>query len=292
MPEAARTRLWILALIFWGACQELEAREQSLAPSVNTQTITPGTSVSVTIQYATANPAQTQTTGLGVWLHYDSSRLTFDGFTQLLHSEERLGADRRFALIGRETTPVEDAEDRDGDRSTDQKVGVAWASLDGQWPGVDHAWPVTLFTARFRVAEGVSGRTMVRLSASGLANGYTLTAGRAVLHTTDAAFAVLDVDQSGAVDASDGVLILRRLNGASTVDTGVVLGEGQTNASVIAIIDAAGSSLDVDKDKGVHASDGVLILRRLNAGSTIDTGVLLPDGQSNATVISTIDALK
>ncbi|MEO5334482.1 MAG: hypothetical protein H7839_20900 [Magnetococcus sp. YQC-5] len=48
----------------------------------------------------------------------------------------------------------------------------------------------------------------------------------------------LDVDQSGTVDATDGVLVLRRLNGASTIDTGVVLPAGQTNNTVVDRIDA------------------------------------------------------
>ncbi|MBF0271002.1 MAG: hypothetical protein HQL98_02845 [Magnetococcales bacterium] len=286
------TRLLFLALLFPWFVSDLWAREQVVAPKVTTQHIASGETVSVTVGYATTNPTESQTTGLGLRIHYDSSRLTFDGFSDLLHSGENLGGEKRLALIGQDTLPVDDVDDGDGDGATDKRVGLAWVSLDGNWPGVGSSWPVNLFTVRFKVAEGVTGRTTVRLTASGMANGYTLTAGRALLYSTDSAFAVLDVDQSGTVDATDGVLILRRLNGASTIDTGVVLGEGRTNASVIAMIDAAGLSLDVDKDKGVSASDGVLILRRLNAGSTIDTGVVLPTGQTNTTVISTIDALK
>ncbi|MEO5331243.1 MAG: Ig-like domain-containing protein [Magnetococcus sp. YQC-5] len=103
---------------------------------------------------------------------------------------------------------------------------------------------------------------------------------------------VLDVDKSGAVDATDGVLILRRLNGASTLDTGVVLPTGQTNATLLTTIDTLGLALDVDQSGSMDATDGVLILRRLTGGSTIDTGVILPTGQSNGTVVSTIDRLK
>lgn len=103
---------------------------------------------------------------------------------------------------------------------------------------------------------------------------------------------VLDVDKSGTTDATDGVLLLRRLNGASTIDTGVVLPTGQTNTTVIATITAAGTAFDVDSSGTVDATDGVLILRRLNGASTIDTGVVLPTGQTNTTVITKIDASK
>ena len=104
--------------------------------------------------------------------------------------------------------------------------------------------------------------------------------------------AALDVDGSGVVNATDGVLILRRLNGGSTIDTGVVLPAGKSNADVLGTIDQRGMALDVDGSGVVNATDGVLILRRLNGGSTIDTGVVLPAGKSNSDVVAAIDALR
>ncbi|MEO5333847.1 MAG: chitobiase/beta-hexosaminidase C-terminal domain-containing protein [Magnetococcus sp. YQC-5] len=102
---------------------------------------------------------------------------------------------------------------------------------------------------------------------------------------------ILDVDQSGSVDATDGVLLLRKLNGASTIDTGVILPFGQNNSTVLNTIHAIGSKLDVDQSGTVDATDGVLILRKLNGASTIDTGVVLPFGQNNGTVVKAIDAI-
>ncbi|MEO5334774.1 MAG: dockerin type I domain-containing protein [Magnetococcus sp. YQC-5] len=102
---------------------------------------------------------------------------------------------------------------------------------------------------------------------------------------------VLDVDKSGTVDATDGVLLLRQLNGASTIDTGVVLPNGQSNATILTTINAIASKLDVDQSGLVDATDGVLILRKLNGASTIDTGVVLLFGQNNGTVSTAIDAI-
>ncbi|MEO5334443.1 MAG: hypothetical protein H7839_20705 [Magnetococcus sp. YQC-5] len=102
---------------------------------------------------------------------------------------------------------------------------------------------------------------------------------------------VLDVDKSGTVDATDGVLLLRKLNGASTIDTGVVLPTGQTNTTVLNTINLIATKLDVDQSGSVDATDGVLILRKLNGASTIDTGVVLPTGQNNASVMTAIDAI-
>ncbi|MBF0272979.1 MAG: matrixin family metalloprotease [Magnetococcales bacterium] len=101
----------------------------------------------------------------------------------------------------------------------------------------------------------------------------------------------LDVDKSGKVDATDGVLILRRLNGGSTINTGIVLPSGQSNDTVVTTIDGLSGTLDVDKSGKTDATDGVLILRRLNGGSTINTGIVLPSGQNNDTVVATIDQL-
>ena len=106
--------------------------------------------------------------------------------------------------------------------------------------------------------------------------------------------AILDVDRNGTVNATDGVLILRRLNGASTIDTGLVLPNGITNSDLVSVIDQARTNLafDVDSNGTVNATDGVLILRRLNGASTIDTGLVLPSGTTNSDVVSVIDNLK
>ena len=101
----------------------------------------------------------------------------------------------------------------------------------------------------------------------------------------------LDVDGSGVVDANDGVLIVRRLNGGSTINTGIVLPKGKTNSSVVTAIDQAGMFFDVDGNGRVDATDGVLIVRRLNGGSTIDTGIVLPSGTTNSDVVAAIVAL-
>ncbi|MBF0189585.1 MAG: S8 family serine peptidase [Magnetococcales bacterium] len=140
-------------------------------------------------------------------------------------------------------------------------------------------------------ASVVSGSGPWSWSCAGVSGGSSATCSANLANATSNV-GTLDVDKSSVTDASDGVLILRRLNRASSIETGVVLPAGQNNASVIATIDGAGLKLDVDKNGVVDATDGVLILRRLNGGSTIDTGVVLPSGQTNSTAIVNIDALK
>ncbi|MBF0342226.1 MAG: hypothetical protein HQL95_14870 [Magnetococcales bacterium] len=159
----------------------------------------------------------------------------------------------------------------------------AWAAFDtksGQLTGT----PTT-------VDVGTTGSIVI-----GVTDGVTpvfLTAFDLAVSTSDttAPSAKLDVDGNSKVDATDGVLILRRLSGASTIDTGVVLPSGQNNDSVISAINALGAALDIDGSGKVDATDGVLILRRLSGASTIDTGVVLPSGQNNDSVIGAIDGL-
>ncbi|MBF0341671.1 MAG: matrixin family metalloprotease [Magnetococcales bacterium] len=101
----------------------------------------------------------------------------------------------------------------------------------------------------------------------------------------------LDVEKSGGVDATDGVLILRQISGAPTIDTGLKLPNGQSNALVISTISALGKLLDVDQSGTVDATDGVLILRHISGAAVIDLGLKLPDGQNSDSVKATINQL-
>ncbi|MBF0341773.1 MAG: hypothetical protein HQL95_12555 [Magnetococcales bacterium] len=103
--------------------------------------------------------------------------------------------------------------------------------------------------------------------------------------------ATLDVDKNGKVDATDGVLILRRLSGSAAIDTGITLPTGQTPESVTQAIDNLGLALEVDQSGKVDATDGVLLLRYLSGASTLDTGLVLPAQSSSATVAKAIDTL-
>ncbi|MBF0341329.1 MAG: hypothetical protein HQL95_10270 [Magnetococcales bacterium] len=98
----------------------------------------------------------------------------------------------------------------------------------------------------------------------------------------------MDIDRNGVVDATDGVLILRRLSGAPTIDTGISLNVG--NDLLVGRVDGLSKTLlDVDQSGAVDGTDGVLLLRLLSGAPTLDTGIILPQGQSNATVIATIN---
>ncbi|MBF0262117.1 MAG: hypothetical protein HQL97_09825 [Magnetococcales bacterium] len=266
--------------------------EQRLTPVVVSQAVQAGENVVLTIRYATGNPSDGHTSGLGVGVHYDSSKLVFTGFSDVYQDLQTLSGTNPAALIGRDSVPREDEADRDRDSTTNRMVGLAWVGLDGRWPDQGVTLPMDLFKVHFRVSAGAQGATTVRLSSLGTANGFVMTATPADVQATPSAYVVLDVDHSGIVDATDGLLIQRRMNGADIIDSDVRLPTGQNNRSVVERVDELCAYLDVDRSGQVDATDGLLVVRRLNGADILDSGLLLPVSQSNATVISNVDALK
>lgn len=137
------------------------AAEQIVAPTPQSQAKSAGDAVSFTVSYSTANPNNPNLTGLGLRVHFNSSKVTYVGLTNLLQT----------GLLG-VGTPEADTQDFDNDPLTDQFVLVAWVDFNGHWPGTE---PTQLFTANFTAAAGSFGSTNIRFSASSTAQGYTLS---------------------------------------------------------------------------------------------------------------------
>ncbi len=115
--------------------------------------------LALAVGYTTADPCADGLTGLGLRIHWDSSRLAFTGLSDLLAT----------ALVAQ--GPVEtDSADADADPATDRCVLVAWADTDAAWPGTGCAG-ATLFSAGFRTLPGFATATRVRFSASSAAAG-------------------------------------------------------------------------------------------------------------------------
>ncbi|MDG2018035.1 MAG: hypothetical protein P8J25_01170, partial [Porticoccaceae bacterium] len=63
-----------------------------------------------------------------------------------------------------------DTDDFDNDASTDSYILASWTSLFGQWP---NATPTDLMTMTFDIAEGASGSSIINLTSSSNAAGFT-----------------------------------------------------------------------------------------------------------------------
>ena len=153
--------LLLMPLLALGA---VGAPEQVITPAPLQRAAVPGQPVAFTVGYTTANPCSDLLTGLGLRIHWDSRRLAFVSLSDLYPA----------GLIAQ--GPVEDdGADADADPATDRFVQVAWADLDGVWPG-GGCTTVNLYTANFNTLAGLSGATPIRFSASSTAAGYGLSA--------------------------------------------------------------------------------------------------------------------
>jgi len=219
-----------------------------------------GGNISSPVAYTTSTGDNTLT-GLGLRVHYDSSKVTWNAPTDLLGSPTvPPGA------------PVDDASDYDGNSATDKYVLIAWADIAGNWPNV--SLPAELFTANLTLSDQPDGtQTLISFSSSSTASGYSFESTPIVI--TWSSFS-LDVDGNGGYDAlTDGILILRYMFGQRTDPqlTAGAVGAGATRTTADAItsyLDDAGDTLDVDGNGSVDAlTDGILILRYL-FGQTTD----------------------
>ena len=136
------------------------AQNQEVYPDPLVAEVAAGGTVSLDVMYDVSD-ADAALTGIGVRVHFDSSKLTFD------QVHETLAFGRLFdpTLVVSEA----DSSDFDGDASTDQFVSLAWVDFGGSWPG---SLPQKLAAVDFVAAGDFAGSTTVRFSASDLAAGY------------------------------------------------------------------------------------------------------------------------
>ena len=202
-----------------------------------------------------------RTTGVGISIYFDSSKLKFNSL-QALHKD---------GLIGLSGTPdliLADSNNDDLDESTDSRAVIAYLDVDGTWPALSESFPLELFTMSF---DAVSS-TRVEKSQINLgletAPGFDPLAPSITSDSCLDCFS-LDADGDGLISpVSDGLLIGRFLSGHSGPElTSGAVGDGAirvTPDSIISYLEDNRSQLDVDGDgEQDFATDGVLIARFL-----------------------------
>ena len=172
---------------------------------------TAGGQVQIPVQYTVSDNDNTLGT-FAFRLHYDSSKLQFDGLTDVFQD----------FLIQQQEDGDDSTSNFDDDPATDRFVLVAWADfVNSSFP--DMSLPLTLYKANFTVSAGLNvGETStIRFSESGTALTHAFDS--APLQVTVLPPVNLDVDNDGTVQvASDGFLILRYMFGF----TGLPLTDG------------------------------------------------------------------
>jgi len=116
-----------------------------------------GDKIQIKSIYSTSDDSKTF--GLGVRFHFDSSKLEFIGFSDILQSPP----------IANESIPTYDFENFDEDASTDQFVLLSWFAFSESFPYT--TMPTTLaLVAFFAISQG---DTSINVSFKLLADGYS-----------------------------------------------------------------------------------------------------------------------
>ncbi len=146
------------------------AQTQSVSGTLGVSELSAGQSTTLTVSYSAtdADGNAVATTGLGLRIHYDSSVLQMDAFTERLFT-----GSQPFQF-------KDDTDDLDFDPNTDKFYLTSWADTSGAgWPvdgntGQPLAQPVDLYTVPLTALSGYNGTTL-RFSTSSTAAGYNFS---------------------------------------------------------------------------------------------------------------------
>jgi len=137
---------------------------QTIAPPLQSEVlfITPNQALSIPINYSVSAPEDNKEVGLGLRVHFDSSKLSFTSISQALQSG--------IQPIGE---VQDDSNNADNDASTDKFFVLAWVDIAGNWPGDSNVFPLNLFTGDFTANNEFTGSTKVVFTASSTSGGAT-----------------------------------------------------------------------------------------------------------------------
>ena len=127
--------------------------------------VAPSQTFSMPINYSATSPEGNNEAGLGLRVHFDSSKLSFNEITQALQSGiQPIGAVQA------------DTNNYDGDASTDKFFILAWVDIAGNWPSNGYIFPLSLFTSNFTANAKFTGVTHIAFTASGTSGGADFSA--------------------------------------------------------------------------------------------------------------------
>ncbi len=146
------------------------AQTQSVTGTLGVSELSAGQSTTLTVSYSAtdAEGNAVATTGLGLRIHYDSSVLQMDAFTERLFT-----GSQPFQF-------KDDTTDLDNDPNTDKYYLTSWADTSGAgWPvdgntGQPLAQPVDLYTVPLTALSGYNGTTL-KFTVSSNAAGFSFS---------------------------------------------------------------------------------------------------------------------
>jgi len=235
--------------------------------------VSPGESINIDINYTNSN-SNSMLSGLGLLIHYDSSKLQFLKFENITEGK-----------VGIPMQKDESIDEDDGDDNTDSVLVIAWSDPFGaKWP--DKTLPTKLCNVIFHVNENFKSdeKSIINFTSSSTAIGYKMFGLKSELSVKSCNF---DIDGNNTADAlTDGLLIIRYLfgltEGMSLIENAVDKENGTRIKSedIGKYISQCINSFDVDCNQSIDAlSDGLLIIRYLFGLTEGDSlfGDVLPD---------------
>jgi hypothetical protein len=236
-----------------------------------------GEDVLISVNYDTSDN-NSNLTGLGFRMHFNSSELTFLGFDSLLETSNILALN------------LQDSSNFDNDEFTDSYISLSWASAYLDWPG---NLPEELFSARFEVADDEALEvSQINFSSISTAVGYELESQPYDLQIIPVSW---DFDKNGVLDAlTDGILLLRYafgLRNNALTDYVIAVDSPISATEVEDYLDKVVPMADIDGNGAVDAlTDGLLLLRYAfeGRGDSLINNVISPD--ANRTSAADIEA--
>ena len=144
--------------------------QQIIIPDPFLQQTTSNDTIVVDVLYST-DPPNTKSNGIGFLMHFDSSKLEFDGLENIFVTD---------LVTTPSPTPQNESEDADGDPRTDKTIAMGWLQfLANNWPNsID---PTLLYRARFRQIGGLLSHTAIRFSKTQTPPGFEFDSAPAVI---------------------------------------------------------------------------------------------------------------
>jgi hypothetical protein len=208
--------------------------------------------------------------GLGIRVHYDSSRLTLSDISDVLP---------KHLFIDPENLSVEeDADDSDQNPDTDMLFLASWAKFSpgsGDWPGTTSA---DLFTMTFDIAEGATENAAIGFSSSSTTAGYSFSG-----QTHEVAI--------GESDPVESKLSIDNTTGVVTLDAEFDYTAVPNYSFTVTATDAANNSSDLDvvvASQAVNAN-GSQIVPLVVADQVVDADVSSYTGTAEADVFALAD---
>lgn len=153
MRQRLISSLLTFVCIFFAA--SVNAGTQNITSSTTSFSISPGDTFEFSLAYSVGSP---ETTGVGIKLHFDSSKLDFIEIKDTLETE--------LTLV---SPAEEDSSDSDVNADTDKNIITSFGEVVGNFIDAEDM-PVQLLTAKFKATSGFGSDTVVNFTGIGGSN--------------------------------------------------------------------------------------------------------------------------